>query len=198
MLETWVASALAPRPPRLLVMGKQTFYLITALPSPRPPTRSPLPAQPLTPQTQCVAVASPAPATLRLRLAWGAAPTCLHPFVRRLSIPRSPSLHRALLAEKAPPSKKVLRGEGTRCPPRGLLLAQAAVAPGVQRRGNAGVKATVHHGQEVPVAGSNPPGKQSHYTPHSLPPHPSLPHVLSHIPRHAGEQVLPFVHLLWF
>lgn len=52
-------------------MGKQTFYLITALPPPRPPPHGPLPAQPLARQTQC------APLTLRERLARGAAPTRL-------------------------------------------------------------------------------------------------------------------------
>lgn len=78
VLETWVASPLAPRsPPRLLGMGKQTFYLITALPPPRPPPHGPLPAQPLAQQTQCAPAAKRAPVTLRECLAQGAAPTRL-------------------------------------------------------------------------------------------------------------------------
>lgn len=64
-------------PPRLLGMGKQTFYLITALPPPRPPPHGPLPAQPLAQQTQCAVAAKRAPVTLRERLAQGAAPTRL-------------------------------------------------------------------------------------------------------------------------
>lgn len=97
MLETWVASPLAPRsPPRLLGMGKQTFYLITALPPPRPPPHGPLPAQPLAQQTQCAPAAKRAPVTLRECLAQGAAPTRLPEGSLRIPLSNGTLLARGL------------------------------------------------------------------------------------------------------
>lgn len=123
-LETWVASALAPRPPaRLLGMGTQTFYLITALPPPRPPTRGPRPAQPPAPQPQCLLRASSAPANHRQHLARCAAHARLRPPAHPPTCPPvgwgSPShaLSPRCLAgqmgyDVAPPANKAPRGRG--------------------------------------------------------------------------------------
>lgn len=149
----------SPRVPplRLLGMGKQTFYLITALPPPRPPPRGPLPAQPLTPQTQCAA-ASSAPKTLWEHPARGAAPThpptCLPGGLGSPVSPRVPSLHGALLVQSSPSG---LWGDGMWGSPLGDQPRCKLLWPQGRGNGETPVQRCPYTvGQAVPVAGPHP------------------------------------------
>lgn len=188
-----------PTPPRLLGMGKQTFYLITALPPPRPPPRSPLPAQPLAPQTQCTAAASPTLATLRehpppTHWVWGTLHCPVSP------LPTAPCWPEGPLCSPSGQQGAVGRGE------TGSPLGDQRWHKLLQPRGCIDGEMLVQRLwgeqclQSVPIqTGEDTEGRQTpiswHCTPHLLPPHPGLPHVPSRA-RGAGSPFSSFAPVL--